>query len=37
MFFKFTYNFEHFGKKDDPQNLYISESTDCKTPAWINI
>ena len=30
VFFKSRLNFTHFGKKDDPPSLCISETTECQ-------
>ena len=36
-FLKFTSNFKHFEKKDDPHSLFISGITDCETRGYENV
>ena len=36
LFRKYTLNFEHFERKDEPHSCCISEITDCKKRGYLN-
>ena len=36
-FLKFTFNFEHFGKKDERHSLWFSEIIDGERRGYVNV